>query len=109
MRCSNPKCHQNAHDLQSGTLRLLEMDLPPEERVVRSEWGFPVCSAPSRYFWLCAKCSQSLRIKRWTMAGLVLESFASEGNLWLPAPTLSFPPVKAALRPRTQTTLGKSA
>jgi hypothetical protein len=73
MRCVNPDCGTVATDLTRGVLRLLEMDVPPEERVTRSEGGFPICCVPSRYFWLCAKCATFLSIRRWTADGLLLE------------------------------------
>jgi hypothetical protein len=73
MRCANPDCTEMAHDISTGVLRLMELDVPPEKRVIRSDSGFPVCAVPSRYFWLCSKCGESLRIRRWTREGLVLE------------------------------------
>lgn len=73
MQCANPDCNQTACDVTSGTLRLLELEVPPEQRIVRSEGGFPVCCVPSRYFWLCDHCSRFLRVRRWTKDGLVLE------------------------------------
>ena len=87
MKCANPDCRVPALDLSAGVLTLLELDVPPEERVIRSDGGFPVCSVPSRYFWLCAKCSSHLRMRRWTSTGLVLEQRAtgrvSEGDTGL--------------------------
>ena len=73
MRCANPACKAPAFDLSAGVLRLVELDVPPEERVIRSDGGFPVCSVPSRYFWLCPACSSFLRISRWTPQGLAFE------------------------------------
>jgi hypothetical protein len=73
MKCANPDCRTPAVDLTDGVLRLVELDVPPEERVVRSEGGFPVCSVPSRYFWLCPKCSSHLRVRSWTPDGVTLE------------------------------------
>lgn len=73
MQCANPDCGAPAGDLNSGVLRLIELEVPPEQRVIRSEGGFPVCAVPSRYFWLCPVCSSSLRIARWTPRGLTLE------------------------------------
>lgn len=73
MRCANSDCNKAACDLTTGTLRLLELDVPPEERVLRSDWGFPICAVPSRYFWLCEHCSQFLNIRRWTKEGLILD------------------------------------
>ena len=73
MRCANPECGLAAHDVTRGTLRLIELDVPPAARVMRSEWGFPICSVPSRYFWLCDKCSQILNIRCWTEEGLIFE------------------------------------
>lgn len=73
MRCANPDCRLMAHDLTSGSLRLLELEVSPEKRVIRSESGFPIVCVPSRYFWLCEQCSRLLRIRRWTEEGLLLE------------------------------------
>jgi hypothetical protein len=80
MRCANPDCNQSALDLLTGTLRLIELDVPPDERVVRSDWGFPICAVPSKYFWLCGECSRLLKMKRWTRDGLILESRALQSN-----------------------------
>ena len=73
MHCANPECDHVANDLTIGVLRLIEIDVPPEQRVTRSEWGFPVCVVRSRYFWLCERCCEVLSIRRWTENGLVFE------------------------------------
>ncbi len=73
MHCANPKCSRYMQNIQQGTLVLLELDVPPDERIVRSESGFPVCTVPSKYFWLCSECSRLWIMKRWTPTGLVLE------------------------------------
>lgn len=31
MDCANPGCHRDAEDLRNGSLRLLELDVPPED------------------------------------------------------------------------------
>jgi hypothetical protein len=74
MQCANPDCRAPAIELTTGVLRLVELDVPPEERVIRSDGGFPVCSVPSRYFWLCPKCSCYLRVCRWTVEGVTFET-----------------------------------
>src|SRR6185437_2215236 len=73
MRCANSICRKDAQDVDRGSLHLLEMEVPPDERVVRAESGFPVLAAPVRFFWLCAECSRFFRFKRWTATGLILE------------------------------------
>ena len=73
MQCANPNCRMDAHQLENGTLRLLEMEVPPEKRTVGADSGFPVFAVPTRYFWLCAECSYFLTMRRWTAAGLILE------------------------------------
>lgn len=80
MRCSNPDCRQEARDLQSGIVRMLEMEVPPEERITRAEGGFPVVVVPVKHFWLCEACARRFRIKRWTVAGLVLEPLPPQGE-----------------------------
>lgn len=74
MQCANPDCREPAADLSTGVLRLVELDVTPEERVIRSDGGFPVCSVPSRYFWLCPKCASYLQLRRWTPHGIILEN-----------------------------------
>lgn len=81
MQCANPDCRVPAVDLSAGILRLIELDVAPEERVIRSDGGFPVCSVPSRYFWLCPKCSAYLRLRRWTASGIIFESRTNEGTI----------------------------
>ena len=73
MHCANPECGCVADDLTSGVLRLIELDVPPEQRVTRSDWGFPICAVRSRYFWLCVQCCEVLSIRRWTGNGLIFE------------------------------------
>jgi len=110
MQCMNPKCSQDARHLQDGTLRLVELDVPPEDRTQRSDGGFPVCSVPSRYFWLCAECCRLWTIKRWTLAGLLLESRGMAASSVVPIPSLRRPLSEAMpLRPRWQRIQSKSA
>ena len=73
MQCANPHCRKAAENLDKGCLTFVEMEVPPEERTIRSDSGFPICSVPGKFFWLCAACSVTLKIRRWTRAGLVLE------------------------------------
>jgi hypothetical protein len=62
-----------AEDLLEGVLTLIEFETPPEDRLLYAGGGFPVCSAPSRYFWLCASCSKNVAIRKWNSAGLVMQ------------------------------------
>jgi hypothetical protein len=71
MQCAN--CKMIAEDLLEGVLTLIELETPPEDRLLYAGGGFPVCSAPSRYFWLCASCSKSFAIRKWNSAGLILQ------------------------------------
>jgi len=73
MYCANPECGREAKDLTSGVLRSIELDVPPEQRVTRSDGGFPICVVRSRYFWLCEQCCEVLSVRRWTANGLVFE------------------------------------
>lgn len=84
----------------------MEMDVPPEERVTRADYGFPVVAVPARHFWLCAACARLFRIKRWTRAGLDLEPLP-------PQATPERPPVKIAparaAAPRRKVAFGHGA
>jgi hypothetical protein len=73
MRCANPQCGQIAGDIFEGTLRLVELDLAPGARLEGNEGGFPVCTVPSRFFWLCPACSKAILVVRWTPAGVVVD------------------------------------
>lgn len=102
MQCVNPKCRRDAQDLHTGTLRLLELAIPPEERIVRADTGFPIVVVPSRYFWLCSQCSRIWRMKRWTPAGLVLEPNLPDcGQEWAPQ-TVKIAPARQVSRSRLQ-------
>lgn len=90
MHCANPECARPADDIRFGTLRLLEMDALPADRITGSDAGFPVCAVSSRYFWLCGECSKTLSIKKWTPAGILLARRDSG------APFLSAKPVRPA-------------
>lgn len=86
--------------MQGGTLRLLELAVPVEERVVRSDTGFPIVAVPSRYFWLCPECSQRFEIRRWTPDGLILEPRVSENGH--KALLVKVAPVRSVARSRLQ-------
>ena len=73
MYCANPNCRVSAEEMMKGTLKLLEFETPPEERTRYSSGGFPVCSAKTRYFWLCEKCSYLFTISKWNSGGVILE------------------------------------
>ncbi len=81
MRCANPKCRLTAENLLKGILKLIEFETPPDERLLYAAGGFPVCSARTRYFWLCESCSKHLTIKKWNSTGLVLGSLFESGDL----------------------------
>ncbi len=105
MQCANPKCRRVAQDLQQGTLLLLEMDVPPDERIVRSESGFPICTVPSRYFWLCSECSRLWTLKRWTPTGLVLEPIQPPQSLQSILERIRYEPASESVQPNPQTSL----
>lgn len=103
MQCVNPQCSRDAHDLQSGTLRLLELAIPPEERIVRADSGFPIVVVPSRYFWLCSQCSRIWKMKRWTRAGLLLEPNLLDDGEEKFLQTVKVAPARQVPRSRLQT------
>lgn len=72
MYCANSRCGRIAQCLFDGTLWFVELELPPSARIAGDGEGFPVCTVPRRYFWLCRDCSRSMKIRRWTEAGIVL-------------------------------------
>jgi hypothetical protein len=85
MQCAN--CKMIAEDLLEGLLTLIEFETPPEDRLLYAGGRFPVCCAPSRYFWLCASCSKRFAIRKWNSAGLVLQQIECVARL---PPRLTF-------------------
>jgi hypothetical protein len=73
MRCANPQCHADAEDLLRGTLQAVEFETPPEKRLLYESGGFPVCSARTRFFWLCPACSRLFTIRKWNASGVILQ------------------------------------
>jgi hypothetical protein len=73
MRCANPACHVLANELLKGTLRLVEFETAPDDRLLYSTGGFPVCTARTKYFWLCQACSRRFTIRSWNSSGVVLD------------------------------------
>ena len=109
MQCSNPQCRKPAEDAENGTFRFLEMEVPPEERTIRSDYGFPVCSVPGRFFWLCARCAMALKLRRWTHAGLVVEERANGGRTLLWNAGVKFPVRRAESGSQRAKPLAKAA
>jgi hypothetical protein len=102
MQCANPKCRRDALDLQTGTLCLIELSLPPDERIIRADGGFPVAVAPSRYFWLCPECSRIWKMKRWTSAGVDLEPNRQDWRQTQEAQAEKIAPAREGFRPQRQ-------
>ena len=64
MRCANPQCRAMADDLLKGILTLVEFETAPDDRILYAAGGFPVCSARTKYFWLCQTCSRIFTIRK---------------------------------------------
>lgn len=107
MHCANPECSRAANDLTIGLLRLIELEVSPEQRVARSDGGFPICVAPSRYFWLCEKCCEVLSIRNWTSDGLVFESRKRLPSMKKTVQQIDLPMARAARGP--QLVVGRTA
>jgi hypothetical protein len=73
MFCANSACRAIAEDLLKGTLMLVEFETSPDERLQHAAGGFPVCSARTKYFWLCPVCSRRFAIRKWNASGLFVE------------------------------------
>jgi hypothetical protein len=107
MHCANPECGHVANDLTTGVLRLIELDVPPEQRVTRSDSGFPICAVRSRYFWLCEQCCEVLSIRRWTGNGLIFELRTSGSSIRKAVQEIGLPVARAAHGP--QLLMGRTA
>jgi hypothetical protein len=72
MLCANPLCSKELLYLREGRAELIDLEPCARDRKWTDEGGFPVKSAPSKFFWLCGDCAKKLIIKRWTPSGLLL-------------------------------------
>lgn len=72
MHCANPECCCDTFDQPGGSLWLMELEESRDQPIESEDNGFPICTMPMKYFWLCVKCSQKLVLSRWTPAGIVL-------------------------------------
>ncbi len=109
MRCANPKCNAAMMEAVGGTMTMLELELPPEARIERSEWGFPILCAPAKYFWLCEECSRLYLIRRWTTAGLLLQPRLVEASRREAAQGLARKPPASSHRVRHDTEIARIA
>lgn len=50
---------------------------PPEG----DDSGFPICNVPSRYFWLCPDCSNSMTIHGWTANKVIVRPICQEKSV----------------------------
>jgi hypothetical protein len=71
MQCANPHCSEELLYLRHGRVELIELELDSRDRGLTDEGGFPVKSAPSKFFWLCGDCAKTYTVKRWTPSGLI--------------------------------------
>jgi hypothetical protein len=74
MHCANPQCSHELLYLREGTLRLLELESHSDDQFPPDNGAFATRSLPSKYFWLCGKCTKTHIVKRWTKSGVVLVS-----------------------------------
>lgn len=72
MHCANLDCCCDTFDQPGGSLWLMELELSRDEAIESDDNGFPICSLPMKYFWLCVECSQRFVLSHWTAAGIVL-------------------------------------
>ena len=100
MHCANPECGRVAIDLISGVLRLIELDVLPEQRVTRSDGGFPICAVRSRYFWLCEQCCEVLSVRRWTGNELIFERRPSGASIRKAVQEIGLPVARATHGPQ---------
>lgn len=71
MECTNPQCVNSSSYLREGSLHLLQLEIQPASGS-REDAGFPMRSAPRKFFWLCERCTHEFTLLRWTVAGVVL-------------------------------------
>ncbi len=70
MRCANSECSRDLLDLPGGSVWLMQLEMPTNSSGHGYD-GFPICTQPTKYFWLCAECSRHFVLLRWTPFGLI--------------------------------------
>ncbi len=73
MLCANPECLSTLFDQPGGSLWLMELEVKHDPAKSGEDNGFPVCTLPTKYFWLCVDCTERYVLSRWTLSGVVLK------------------------------------
>lgn len=73
MLCANPECCSASFDQPGGSLWLLELEMDHDHHAIGEDNGFPVCTMPTKCFWLCVDCSEKYVLSRWLRSGVVLK------------------------------------
>jgi len=72
MQCANPNCSTELLYLRSGSLRLLEQQIPADIGFTSDDTGFSARIPPRKFFWLCGECTNYFVLHQWTAGGLLL-------------------------------------
>jgi hypothetical protein len=72
MRCANPDCCCGLFDQPGGTIWLMQLEVPRDNPIESIDYGFPVSTLPTKYFWLCPDCSRRFILLRWMPTGVCL-------------------------------------
>ena len=81
MHCANPDCCCDTFDLPGGSLWRMELEESCDQPIENEDSGFPVCTLPIKYFWLCVECSERFVLSHWTPTGIVLVHRRTVGEL----------------------------
>ncbi len=72
MLCANPDCCSGTFELPGGSIWWIELEESLERSFESDDNGLPTYALPTKYFWLCAECSQQFVLSRWKPRGIVL-------------------------------------
>src|SRR3974390_130017 len=73
MLCANPECCSASFDQPGGSLWLMELEMDRDQEANSEDNGFPICTRPTKCFWLCVDCSEKYVLSRWLRSGVVLK------------------------------------
>jgi hypothetical protein len=73
MLCVNPECCSASFDQPGGSLWLMELEMDRDQQANGEDNGFPICTRPTKCFWLCVDCSEKYVLSKWLRSGVVLK------------------------------------
>ena len=63
VQCANPQCSKELLYLREGRIELLELESHADDQFPQDDGAFAMNCLPSKYFWLCGECAETIHPK----------------------------------------------